>query len=64
MLPSHSLISSQPGIRFGKPCIAGTRIAVQDILSWLASGMTNDDIVEDFPELTVAAIQAVLAFTR
>lgn len=59
---AYPLISSSPGIRFGKPCIAGTRIAVQDILNWLASGMTNAEIVEDFPELTVAHIQAALAF--
>ena len=59
---SHDLISTRPEIRFGKPCIVGTRIAVQDILSWLASGMTNAEIVEDFPELTLAHIQAALAF--
>jgi uncharacterized protein (DUF433 family) len=59
--PQH-LITTRPEIRFGKPCIAGTRIAVQDILSWLASGMTNAEITEDFPELTVAHIQAALAF--
>ena len=58
----HDLISTRPEIRFGKPCIAGTRIAVQDILGWLASGMTNAEIVEDFPELTVTHIQAALAF--
>ena len=58
----HHLISSQPGIRFGKPCIVGTRIAVQDILSWLSSGMTNAEIVEDFPELTPEHIWAALAF--
>ena len=56
------LISTQPGIRFGKPCITGTRIAVQDILDWLASGMTNEEIMEDFPELTVVHIRAALAF--
>jgi uncharacterized protein (DUF433 family) len=59
---SHDLISTRPEIRFGKPCIVGTRIAVQYILSWLASGMSMVDIVEDFPELTVAHIQAALAF--
>lgn len=55
-------ISINPSIRFGKPCIKGTRITVQDILGWLASGMTNDEIVEDFPELTVEHIRAALAF--
>ncbi len=40
-----SYISIQPGIRFGKPCIKGTRIAVTDILQWLASGMSYSDIL-------------------
>jgi uncharacterized protein (DUF433 family) len=51
-----------PTIRFGKPCIKNTRIAVQDILNWLASGMTFDEIVADFPELTTEHIRAALAF--
>ena len=55
-------IGLDPAIRFGKPCIKGTRIAVQDILSWLASGMTNEEILDDFPELEVAHIRAALAF--
>lgn len=55
-------ISLSPTIRFGKPCIKGTRIAVQDILGWLASGMTNDEILNDFPELTHEHIHAALAF--
>lgn len=55
-------ISLNPSIRFGKPCIIGTRITVQDILGWLASGMTNDEILEDFPELTIEHIRAALAF--
>ena len=55
-------ISLSPTIRFGKPCIKGTRIAVQDILEWLASGMTNNDILDDFPELTRDHIHAALAF--
>ena len=59
---AHGLISTRPEIRFGKPCIVGTRIAVQDILAWLASGMTNAEILEDFPELSLAHIQAALAF--
>ena len=57
-----SLITSQPGIRFGKPCVAGTRIAVADILSWLASGMSNAEILADFPELTLDHIHAALAY--
>lgn len=55
-------ISINPSIRFGKPCVKGTRITVQDILGWLASGMTSDEIIEDFPELTIEQIRAVLAF--
>ena len=55
-------ISIDPNIRFGKPCIKGTRIAVQDILQWLASGMTYEDILEDFPSLNKDHILAALAF--
>jgi uncharacterized protein (DUF433 family) len=56
-------ISIDPEIRFGKPCIKGTRIAVQDILSWLASGMSNAEILEDFPQLSQEQILAALAFS-
>lgn len=55
-------ISLNPEIRFGKPCIKGTRITVWDILGWLASDMSYDEIVEDFPELTRGDILAALAF--
>lgn len=58
----RELISINPNIRFGKPTIINTRIAVGDILGWLAAGMTNEEIIEDFPELTVEAIRAALAF--
>lgn len=51
-----------PAIRSGKPCIRGTRITVSDVLEYLASGMTEHDIVQDFPELSKAAIHACLAF--
>jgi uncharacterized protein (DUF433 family) len=56
-------ISIDPEIRFGKPCVKGTRIAVQDILSWLASGMSNAEILEDFPQLSQEQILAALAFS-
>jgi uncharacterized protein (DUF433 family) len=46
-----SYISINPEIRFGKPCIKNTRIAVSDILQWLASGMSNTEILEDYPAL-------------
>ena len=55
-------IKIDSSIRFGKPCIIGTRIAVQDILGWLASGMSNEEIIEDFPELTIDHIRAALHF--
>lgn len=55
-------ISIDPEIRFGKPCIKGTRIAVADILQWLASGMTNAEILEDYPLLKNEHILAALAF--
>ncbi len=57
-----SYISIDPSIRFGKPCIKGTRIAVVDILQWLASGMTNAEILEDYPQLKESHIHAALAF--
>jgi uncharacterized protein (DUF433 family) len=55
-------ISINPEIRFGKPCIKGTRITVWDILGWLASDMTYEEILEDFPALNKGDILAALAF--
>jgi uncharacterized protein (DUF433 family) len=55
-------ISINPLIRFGKPCIAGTPTAVSDILSWLASGMSVDEVLQDYPELDEQKIRAALAF--
>jgi len=49
-------------IRFGKPCVKGTRISVFDILGWLSIGMTETQIIEDFPELTEQTIRACLAY--
>jgi len=49
-------------VRFGKACIIGTRISVFDVLGWFASGMTLEDILEDYPELTKEQIQACLAY--
>lgn len=57
-----SYISINPDIRFGKPCIKGTRIAIVDILQWLASGMSHADILEDYPSLKEEHILAALAF--
>ena len=56
------IIVTEPGKRSGKPCIRGLRITVQDILEYLAGGMTEDEILEDFSELTRADIKACLAF--
>lgn len=57
-----SYISIRSDIRFGKPCIEGTRIAISDILQWLASGMTYTEILEDYPLLKEEHIKAALAF--
>jgi len=51
-----------PEIRFGKPSVRGTRITVGDVLSYLASGMTEQQVLADFPQLTSADIRACLAF--
>lgn len=55
-------ITRNPNKRFGKPCIRTTRITVYDVLAWLASGMTNEEIISDFPELTEEDIRACLAY--
>ena len=52
----------EPGNRGGKPCIRGLRITVYDVLEYLASGMTEDDILRDFPDLERDDIRACLAF--
>lgn len=48
--------------RFGRPCIIGTRISVYDVLNYFASGMTLDQILDDFPELTKEQVLACLAY--
>lgn len=55
-------ITIEPGKRSGKPCIRGLRIAVDDVLSYLASGMSEDDILADFPDLEREDFRAVYAF--
>ena len=57
-----SLIETRPGVRSGKPCFIGTRIAVYDVLDYLASGMTTDEIVNDFPELSAQHVRAAIEF--
>lgn len=56
------IITIEPGKRSGKPCIRGTRITVTDVLEYLASGMTNAEILADFPQLSERDILACLAF--
>jgi uncharacterized protein (DUF433 family) len=58
----RELITIDPDRRFGKPCVRDSRIAVYDVLSWLAAGMTHSKIIEDFPQLTEEDIRACLAF--
>ena len=55
-------ISVNPEVRSGKPCVKGTRITVYDVLEYLAGGMTEDQILSDFPDLTREDIRACLAF--
>ena len=56
------IITIEPGKRGGKPCIRGTRMAVTDVLEYLAGGMTEKEILADFPDLTAEDIRACLAF--
>ncbi|HMJ66194.1 MAG TPA: DUF433 domain-containing protein [Candidatus Binatia bacterium] len=58
----RNYITIEPGKRSGKPCIRGMRITVQDVLEYMASGMTHKEILEDFPELTEEDLRACLAF--
>ena len=51
-----------PNIRFGKPCVKGTRITVFDVLGYLSQGMSWEEIIHDFPELTEENIKACLLF--
>jgi uncharacterized protein (DUF433 family) len=56
------LITIEPDKRSGQPCIRGLRMTVQDVLEYLASGMTHAEILADFPDLTEEDIRACLAF--
>ena len=58
----RKLITIESGKRGGKPCIRGLRITVYDVLDYLASGMSEDEILRDFPDLTREDIRACLAF--
>jgi uncharacterized protein (DUF433 family) len=58
----QATITIEPGKRGGRPCIRHMRIAVADVLSWLAAGMTHQAIIADYPELTEDDILACLAY--
>ncbi len=55
-------ISTDPAVRFGKPCVRGTRITVGDILGYLAGGTSEDELLSDFPQLQRDDIRACLAY--
>jgi uncharacterized protein (DUF433 family) len=61
-VPWQSIVTFEPGKRGGKACIRGMRITVHDVLSYLASGMTAEEILGDFPYLTREDIQACLSY--
>lgn len=58
----RDIITIEPGKRSGQPCVRGMRITVGDVLSYLASGMSVEEVVDDFPDLTHEDILACLAF--
>ena len=58
----RDIITIEPGKRGGRPCIRGMRVTVYDVLGYLASGMTQQQILVDFPYLTAEDIQACLAY--
>ena len=58
----RQIITIEPGKRGGKPCIRGLRVTVYDVLGYLASGMTEDQVLADFPFLTREDIRACLAY--
>ncbi|MDX1958878.1 MAG: DUF433 domain-containing protein, partial [Leptospiraceae bacterium] len=62
MLDYTKIITIEPGKRSGKPCIRGMRITVYDVLDYLASGMSYEEFLDDFPDLTKEDILACFAF--
>ena len=56
------IITIEPNKRSGQPCIRGLRMTVQDVLEYLASGMSHEEILKDFPQLTEEDIRACLAY--
>ncbi len=62
MVDYKDIIKRNPNKRFGRPCVRETRITVYDVLGWLASGMNQEEILRDFPELTEDDIKACLSY--
>jgi uncharacterized protein (DUF433 family) len=58
------IITTEPGKRSGKPCIRGLRITVDDVLGYMAAGMSQEEVLADFPDLTEIDIRACLAFAE
>ena len=58
----RDIITIKPGKRGGRPTIRGMRISVSDVLGWLAAGMSHEEILSDYPELTEQDIRACLAY--
>ncbi len=58
----QDIITIEPGKRGGRPCVRGMRIAVADVLGWLAAGISHEDIFADYPELTEQDIRACLSY--
>ena len=62
--PRFPLISQDPTVRGGRPYFTGTRISVADVLEWLAGGMTEAQLLRDFPQLTPEMLHAARRFSR
>jgi uncharacterized protein (DUF433 family) len=60
--PLLARVTSDPDIRFGKPCIRGHRIAVEEVLQWLSTGATQEQILSDYPQLEVEDFLAIYAY--
>lgn len=61
-MSSDPLIEIVPGVRSGKPCFKGTRIAVYDVLEYMAGGMAQQELLDNFPALSVEHLHAALSF--
>jgi len=62
LIDYRQIITVEPGKKGGRPCVRGLRITVSDVLDWLASGLTESEILQDHPDLTTDDIRACLAF--